>query len=142
MCFIVIPVTGIEFPKSCTEWSTQGTTENGTYTIDPDGAGGEVPFSVNCTFSSSSGIWTSIGHDQHIFYLDFVETSYEDPFTLLLNIMYPVTEPQLQALVAKSQNCKMYINVECHNMLLRGNAAWYGINGNRQLLNESLCPGR
>ena len=133
---------GPKFPISCTGWKAQGATEDGNYMIDPDGEGGEAPFSVNCTFSSSSGIWTSIGHDQHTFNLDFLVTSYESPFTLLLNITYPVTELQLQALVVKSQNCKMYVKVECHEMLITDHAAWYGASGNRQLLNESINVGK
>ena len=137
-------VTGIgaKYPISCSGWKAEGATEDGDYMIDPDGEGGEAPFSVNCTFSSSSGIWTSIGHDLHTFYLDFAETSYENAFTLLLNITYPVTEPQLQALVAKSQNCKMYVKVECYEMLITDHAAWYGASGNRQLLNQSITVGR
>ena len=127
---------------SCTGWKSRGATEDGDYMIDPDGAGGEAPFSVNCTFTSSSEIWTSISPNQGLFTVSFVSTSHEDPYSSVFDLTYPVTDTQLQGLAAMSVTCKMYVNVDCYNMVLKDYAGWFGVGGNQQPLEESLCPGR
>jgi hypothetical protein len=47
--------------KSCKEILTAGnSTGNGVYTIDPDGSGGNNPYSVLCDMTTSGGGWTLV----------------------------------------------------------------------------------
>ena len=39
-------------PKTCHEYFQQGAIISGSYEIDPDGAGGDPPFSVQCDFEN------------------------------------------------------------------------------------------
>ena len=39
-------------PKTCNEYFQQGAVISGSYEIDPDGAGGGPPFSVQCDFQN------------------------------------------------------------------------------------------
>ena len=39
-------------PKTCNEYFQQGAVISGSYEIDPDGAGGGPPFSVQCDFEN------------------------------------------------------------------------------------------
>ena len=59
--FLTYVAGEIRYPKTCMGWdSGKEDFINGTYTIDPDGEGGEEPFSVQCVKSSSSGtVWTT-----------------------------------------------------------------------------------
>ena len=47
-------------PCSCLELFTKGVTNNGYYAIDPDGSGGNPPFTVHCVMSLAGGGWTKL----------------------------------------------------------------------------------
>ena len=113
---------------------------NGTYIIDPDGEGGEEPFSVQCVKSSSSGtVWSSISHDKESTSIDGGQ---EDPFSNQVQINYPLSDDQLTALVNTSRKCQMRIDIHCRDMRIREYAGWRGQSGDRNLLSEILCPGK
>lgn len=50
------------YHPGCLSLFNSGTTADGTYTIDPDGAGGDAPFSVYCLMSQDGGGWTRLNN--------------------------------------------------------------------------------
>ena len=52
--------------RNCTEWKKRdGTlTSSATYSIDPDGVGGEDPINVTCKTDNNVAIITEIGHNR------------------------------------------------------------------------------
>lgn len=46
---------------SCLEARNHGHTTTGVYTIDPDGAGGDAPYSAFCDMTTGGGGWTLVG---------------------------------------------------------------------------------
>ena len=52
-------------PKTCHEYSQQGAVISGIYEIDPDGAGGGPPFSVQCDFENGKLFSQYINRSNH-----------------------------------------------------------------------------
>ncbi len=48
----------ISYPADCSELRNYGTTASGLYRIDPDGSGGNAPFSAYCNMDYDGGGWT------------------------------------------------------------------------------------
>ena len=51
------------YPSSALGWKVLGYTNDGVYTIDPDGAGGLPPFNAYCLMSVAGGGWTKLTSD-------------------------------------------------------------------------------
>ncbi len=50
----------MQYPMSARQLYEMGHTNNGVYTIDPDGPGGQAPLSIYCLMSLSGGGWTKL----------------------------------------------------------------------------------
>ena len=139
--FLTYVAGEIRYPKTCMGWdSGKEDFINGTYTIDPDGEGGEEPFSVQCVKSSSSGtVWSSVSHDKE---WTTIYGGQEDPFSNQVQINYTLSDDQLRALVNTSWKCQMRIDIHCHGMFITEIAGWRGQSGDQYLLSEILCPGK
>jgi len=106
---------------------------SGNYMIDPDGEGGESPFSVYCDMRDKGGIGvTVISHDSesrtHV-------TGCESAGCYSKDVRYTgVSTAQLAALTRVSQNCEQFIRFECNNdvaFIASGNAWWVSRDGTR-----------
>ena len=87
---------------------------SGNYVIDPDGEGGEDPFTVYCNMIDRDGIGvTVVGHNretrEHV-------TGCDPPGCFKRNVIYTgVTISQLAGLTRVNSNCEQFIVFECHN---------------------------
>ena len=98
---------------------------SGNYVIDPDGAGGLVPFTVYCDMSDKNGAGvTVISHDSegrtHV-------TGCNPAGCYSRDIHYRgVSLSQLASLTRVSSHCEQFIKYECYNsMLLRSGRGWW-----------------
>ncbi|XP_077992102.1 uncharacterized protein LOC144446224 [Glandiceps talaboti] len=119
---------------SCGEWKRKGYTNDGYYTIDPDGPyNGVDPFRVYCDFSSESNAIHVFHHAQeqrgHI-------TDFEAALSYNFEITYDngVTMDQMKAVMDISDTCYQYLKYECYGSIMKyggtNYAAWYDRDGN------------
>ena len=98
-----------------------GATGNGTYTIDPDGAGnGLPPFDVTCDMETDSWGWIVANHDQvgNLIPNKAVET----PSELYQRFNYALSNAQLLAIMAATTVHKQYFEKNCQDSLI--NSEW------------------
>ena len=98
---------------------------SGNYVIDPDGAGGEAPFTVYCDMSDKNGAGvTIISHDSesrtHV-------QGCEPQGCYSRDIHYNgVSLSQLASLTRVSSHCEQFIKYECYDSMIFGSgSAWW-----------------
>ena len=90
---------------------------SGNYVIDPDGEGGQAPFTVFCDMTDKSGVGvTVIGHDSesrtHV-------NGYYSPGSYSRDIHYTgASLSQLASLTRISSHCEQFIKYECYHSIL------------------------
>ena len=90
---------------------------SGNYVIDPDGKGGQAPFTVFCDMTDKSGVGvTVIGHDSesrtHV-------SGYGSRGSYSRDIHYTgASLSQLASLTRVSSHCEQFIKYECHGSVL------------------------
>ena len=116
-------------PESCSELkSSRGGSSSGNYMIDPDGKGGETPFSVYCDMSDKGAVGvTVISHDSESRTHVGPSLCYS-PGCYSKDVRYTgVSTAQLAALTRVSQNCEQFIKFECNNdvAFIEKSFAWW-----------------
>ena len=122
---------------SCAGWKARGSTEDGDYMIDPDGEGGEAPFTVQCR-NSSNIFLTSVSHDRET--PTYIEAALEPAYANIVDIAYSASISQLTALRERSMSCEINLHVGCRNTWITNHAAWYGVTGAMHMMSDDLCP--
>ena len=117
--------------RSCEELARHGITENGIYTIDPDGElNGSDPIQVHCKFDSGKAI-TEIGHFNEA--LINVEKC-EEVGCFRQKMTYNVPMSQIASLISISSECVQKIGFGCFLAPLMANdvkmGGWFDRNGN------------
>ena len=98
---------------------------SGNYVIDPDGEGGQAPFTVSCDMTDKSGVGvTVIGHDSerrtHV-------NGYSSRGSYSRDIHYTgASLSQLTSLTRVSSHCEQFIKYECYDSVLLYNRRPYG----------------
>ena len=111
---------------SCSVVKKYVSSVSGNYVIDPDGVGGQAPFTVFCDMSDKSGVdVTVISHDSesrtHV-------NRYGGKSTYSRDIHYTgASLSQLASLTRVSKNCEQFIKYECHGSRIfrYGQTAWW-----------------
>ena len=102
---------------SCSVIRKYVSSASGNYVIDPDGEGGQAPFTVLCDMTDKSGVGVSvIGHDSesrsHV-------NGYYSPGSYSRDIHYiGASLSQLASLTRISSHCEQFIKYECYNSVL------------------------
>ena len=115
--------------KSCSEikyYSPQAT--NGSYAIDPDGEGGNAPFTVFCDMTAKNAVGvTIIGHESqariHVNWKDD-KGRYVRPINYLGEGITSIS--QIAGLADISTHCEQFIKFECHHARLPLSGSSYG----------------
>jgi len=105
----------------------------GNYVIDPDGAGGLAPFTVNCEMSDKNGVGvTVISHDSESRML--VDGCYHIG-CYSRDIHYTgASLSQLASLTRVSSHCEQFIKYECYDSRLRrSEMAWWVSRDSRKM---------
>jgi len=112
-----------------------GATGDGTYTIDPDGAGtGLDPFDVTCDMTTDDGGWIVAEHDW--VGLLVPNKSVEGPTTLYQRFDYTLSNAQLIAIMAATTTHRQYFEKNCQDSLI--NSEWGGSYTRYELPDGSL----
>ena len=97
---------------------------SGNYVIDPDGSGGQAPFTVYCDMSDKDGVGvTVISHDgesrTHVH-------GFESPGSYSRDIHYTgASLSQLASLTRVSSHCEQFIKYECYHSLIASGGTYY-----------------
>ena len=110
---------------SCSVIKKYVSSVGGNYVIDPDGTGGQAPFTVHCDMSDKNGVGvTVISHNSE-------SRTYVNGYlyagSYSRDIRYTgASLSQLASLTRVSLHCEQFIKYECHDsMLFRGGYAWW-----------------
>ena len=99
---------------SCSVIRKYVSSSSGNYVIDPDGWGGQAPFTVYCDMSDKNAVGvTVISHDSESRTL---VDGYDGSGDYSRSIHYSgASLPQLASLTAVSLHCEQFIKYECYN---------------------------
>ena len=110
---------------SCSVIRKYSSSVSGNYVIDPDGEGGQAPFTVSCDMTDKSGVGvTVIGHDSerrtHV-------NGYSSRGSYSRDIHYTgASLTQLASLTRVSKNCEQFIKYVCYgSRIFRNGPAWW-----------------
>ena len=112
--------------SSCSVIRKYSSSISGNYVIDPDGEGGQAPFTVFCDMTDKSGVGvTVIGHDSesrtHV-------SGYGSQGSYSRDIHYTgASLSQLASLTEVSSRCEQFIKYECYDsvIFIYGGYAWW-----------------
>ncbi|KXJ19008.1 Contactin-associated protein 1 [Exaiptasia diaphana] len=133
------------FPKSCNEQKKAfPASRSGTYTIDPDGNIGEVPYNVYCDMTDKGGVGvTVISHNRENW--DSVNNCPPSPGSCSRIVSYNGTSlAQLAKLTEISTRCEQYIVYSCTGDVLFIEASyawWVSRDGVKQYYWGGATPG-
>ena len=98
---------------------------SGNYVIDPDGTGGQAPFTVHCDMSDKNGVGvTVISHNSES--RTYVN-GYDSPGSYSRDIRYTgASLSQVASLTRVSSHCEQFIKYECYYSVLLYNNNPYG----------------
>ena len=124
--------------RSCSDIKAQNPrATSGSYVIDPDGDGGNEPFTVFCDMADKNGVGvTVVGHDSEARTL---VDGYEGPGSYVKYITYTATGltdvAQLAVLADVSAHCEQFIKYECYRALLfRDDECWWVSRDNEKMI--------
>ena len=124
--------------RSCSDIKAQNPqATSGSYVIDPDGDGGNEPFTVFCDMADKNGVGvTVVGHDSEARTL---VDGYEGPGSYVKYITYNATGltdvAQLAGLADVSDHCEQFIKYECYGALLfRDDECWWVSRDNEKMI--------
>ena len=111
--------------SSCSVIRKYVSSVSGNYVIDPDGEGGQAPFTVFCDMTDKSGVGvTVIGHDSES--RTYVN-GYATEGSYSHDIHYTgASLSQLASLTRVSSHCEQFIKYECYYSVLLYNRSPYG----------------
>ena len=120
-----VKITSPVIASSCSVIRKYVSSVSGNYVIDPDGKGGQAPFTVFCDMTDKSGVGvTVIGHDSerrtHM-------NGYFGDGSYSRDIHYTgASLTQLASLTRVSKNCEQFIKYECYgSRIFRSGPAWW-----------------
>ena len=110
---------------SCSVIKKYGSSVRGNYVIDPDGEGGQAPFTVFCDMTDKSGVGvTVISHDSES---RTRVNKYRSRGSYSRDIHYTgASLSQLASLTRVSSHCEQFIKYECFESVLLYNRNPYG----------------
>ena len=110
----------------CTEVRKHFSKVSGNYVIDPDGEGGQAPFTVFCDMIDKNGVGvTIVSHDSES--RTFVNGGYNHKGSYSRDIHYTgASLSQLASLTRVSSHCEQFIKYECYHSVLLYNNNPYG----------------
>ena len=110
--------------RSCSEVRKYHSS-SGSYKIDPDGEGGQAPFTVYCDMNDKKGVGvTVISHDSES---RKTVRGYGSRGSYSRDIHYTgASLSQLASLTRVSSHCEQFIKYECYNSVLLYNSNFYG----------------
>ena len=111
--------------RTCGELRRAGFTTSQTYTIDPDGTGGDPAFSVYCDMTDRGGVGvTVVSHDNEARSL---VNGYIGAGSYSRDVRYNgVSKAQLASLTGESQKCEQFIKYDCYGSVLFFHGSSYG----------------
>ena len=118
------PVTA----ASCSVIRKYGSSVSGNYVIDPDGTGGQAPFTVYCDMSDKNGVGvTVISHNSESRTYVYNGQNWGGQGTYSRDIRYTgASLSQLASLTRVSSHCEQFIKYECHDSrLFRDGMGWW-----------------
>ena len=120
-----VKITSPVIASSCSVVRKYVSSVSGNYVIDPDGEGGQAPFTVFCDMTDKSGVGvTIISHDSerraHV-------NGYSSRGSYSRDIHYTgASLSQLTSLTRVSSHCEQFIKYECYDSVLLYNRSPYG----------------
>ncbi|XP_048578937.1 fibropellin-1 isoform X2 [Nematostella vectensis] len=116
---------------------------SGTYTIDPDGPGGQPAFKVYCNMTANGGVGvTVISHDSES--RTYVQNGLSPPGSYSRHVSYyNATWDQLKNLTDVSTHCEQYIQWDCYETMFiaHGYAWWVSRNNAKMTYWGGATPG-
>ena len=112
-----VKINSPNISTSCSVIRKYSSSVSRNYVIDPDGEGGQAPFTVFCDMTDKSGVGvTVIGHDSesrtHV-------NGYYSPGSYSRDIHYTgASLSQLASLTRISSHCEQFIKYECYHSIL------------------------
>ena len=120
---------------SCSVTRKYISSSSGNYIIDPDGAGGQAPFTVYCDMSDKNGVGvTVVSHDSESRTL---VDGYNGPGSYSRSIHYSgASLSQLASLTDASLHCEQFLKYECYGsyIYIGGIGSWWVSRDSRQML--------
>ncbi|XP_022108975.1 uncharacterized protein LOC110989137 [Acanthaster planci] len=109
--------------KTCDDYKKIGYELDGVYLIDPDGGGGEKPFTVHCDMQSQEYGVTLIHHE--LSNERTMVNNFEEPGSYSMDIHYGATLRQIENLKAVSGVCEQSLTYECQRSAFRVGGVQY-----------------